>query len=95
MGGDVVRVLKPLAANLAVYAQIVAGFSIARGEILWPSVFLVGNLGLFDPKHMLPYLYWFVEAYAQIILIWAGLFCIPRVRRARGTRSHSALRCSP
>jgi hypothetical protein len=82
MGGDVVRVLKPLAANLAVYAPIVAGFSIARGEILWPSVFLVGNLGLFDPKHMLPYLYWFVEAYAQIILIWAGLFCIPRVRRA-------------
>ena len=84
VAGDVMRVMRPLAANLAVYAPIVAGYSIARGEILWPSVFLVGNLGLFDPRHMLPYLYWFVEAYAQIILIWAGLFCLPHVRRAAG-----------
>jgi acyl-CoA synthetase (AMP-forming)/AMP-acid ligase II len=82
ISGDVMRVMRPLAANLAVYAPIVVGFSIARGEILWPSVFLVGNVGLFDPKHMLPYVYWFVEAYAQIVLIWAGLFSFARVRRA-------------
>ena len=29
---------------------------------------------------MLPYLYWFVEAYAQIVLIWAGLFAWKPVR---------------
>ncbi|MEO5325296.1 AMP-binding protein [Mesorhizobium sp. CC13] len=81
MRGETSRLLKALAGNLAVYAPIVAGFSVARGEVLWPSVFLVGNLGIFDPKHMLPYLYWFVEAYAQIMLIVAGLFSLEAVRR--------------
>ncbi len=81
MRGEVSRLLKALAGNLAVYAPIVAGFSIVRGEVPWASVFLVGNLGIFDPKHMLPYLYWFVEAYAQIMLIVAGLFSVPLVRR--------------
>jgi len=81
MRGETSRLLRALVANLAVYAPLVAGFSIARGEVLWPSLFLVGNLGIFDPKHMLPYLYWFVEAYAQVMLIVAALFSLPWVRR--------------
>lgn len=81
MRGETARLLRALAGNLAIYAPIVAGFSIARGEVLWPSVFLVGNLGIFDPRHMLPYLYWFVEAYAQIMLLVAGLFSLPWIRR--------------
>ncbi|MDR7219802.1 AMP-binding protein [Aminobacter aminovorans] len=81
MRGETSRLLRAVAANLAVYAPLVAGFSFARGEVLWPSVFLVGNLGIFDPKHMLPYLYWFVEAYAQVMLIVAALFSLPAVRR--------------
>ncbi|KQU76535.1 hypothetical protein ASC75_02680 [Aminobacter sp. DSM 101952] len=81
MRGETTRLLKALAGNLAIYAPIVAAYSIARGEVLWPSVFLLGNLGIFDPKHMLPYLYWFVEAYAQVMLIVAGLFSLPAVRR--------------
>ncbi|WP_395451494.1 hypothetical protein ACHMW7_13045 [Aminobacter sp. UC22_36] len=81
MRGETSRLLRVVAANLAVYAPLVIGFSIARGEVLWPSVFLVGNLGIFDPRHMLPYLYWFVEAYAQVMLIVAGLFLLPAVRR--------------
>ncbi|AWC23061.1 Long-chain-fatty-acid--CoA ligase [Aminobacter sp. MSH1] len=81
MRGETTRLLRTLAANLAVYAPIVAAYSNARGEVLWPSVFLVGNLGIFDPKHMLPHLYWFVEAYAQVMLIVAGLFSLPAVRR--------------
>lgn len=81
MAGNVVRPLKSLAANLALYAPIVIGFTIARGSIPWPSVFLVGNTGFFDPATMLPYLYWFVEAYAQVVLIFCGLFMIAPVRR--------------
>lgn len=81
MRGETTRLLRALAGNLAIYAPIVAAYSFARGEVLWPSVFLVGNLGIFDPKHMLPYLYWFVEAYAQVMLIVAGLFSLPAVRR--------------
>jgi acyl-CoA synthetase (AMP-forming)/AMP-acid ligase II len=81
MRGETSRLLRAVAANLAVYAPLVIGFSIARGEVLWPSVFLVGNLGIFDPKHMMPHLYWFVEAYAQVMLIVAGLFSLPVVRR--------------
>lgn len=79
--GDGLTVLRPLAANLALYAPIVAGFSLARHEVLWPSVFLSGNLGFATPPHMVPYLYWFVEAYAQTILLWVILFSIPQARR--------------
>ncbi|MBB2971309.1 AMP-binding protein [Mesorhizobium sp. RMAD-H1] len=81
--GDVKRLLRPLGANLMVYYPIVIGYSLAAGHVLWPSVFLVGNLGFGDPAKgtMVPFLYWFVEAYAQIVLIWIGLFCIPAVRR--------------
>lgn len=81
MRGETSRLLRAVAANLAVYAPLVVGFSIARGEVQWPSVFLVGNLGIFDPKHMLPHLYWFVEAYAQVMLIVAGLFSLPALRQ--------------
>ncbi|SUU89011.1 2-acyl-glycerophospho-ethanolamine acyltransferase [Aminobacter aminovorans] len=80
MRGETSRLLRAVATNLAVYAPLVAGYSIARGEVPWPSVFLVGNLGIFDPKHMLPYVYWFVEAYAQVMLIVAALFS-PAVRK--------------
>lgn len=73
--------LGAMAQNLAVYLPVVAGFALARGEIPWASLFLVGNFGFADPEKMLPYLYWFVEAYAQIILAWAALFSVPWLRR--------------
>lgn len=84
--GDILGVLRPLATNLALYAPIVAGFCLVRGEVLWPSIFLIGNLGIAKPPHMMPYLYWFVEAYAQTILLWAVLFSIPQVRRIANAR---------
>lgn len=80
--GNRARLLKSLAINLAVYAPIVVAFCLARGEMLWPSILLVGNLGLTGPERMVPYLYWFVEAYAQLILLTAALFSAPSVRRA-------------
>lgn len=81
--GDIPRVLRPLATVLVPYYLIVAGYAIAWGEIPWASVFLVGNFGFADPvdHSMVPYLYWFVEAYVQLMLIWTGLFLIPAVRR--------------
>ncbi|MGE3364005.1 MAG: AMP-binding protein [Rhizobiaceae bacterium] len=78
--GDFSRLLFGLATNLAVYAPIVIGFCLARGEVLWPSVFLAGNLGFVGPDKMLPYLYWFVEAYAQLLLLVTALFALPAVR---------------
>ncbi len=84
MSGKRRRVLQGLASNLAVYAPLVAAFSLARGEVLWPSVFLVGNLGIFPPEKMMPYMYWFVEAYAQTLLLCVALFSLPPVRRVAG-----------
>jgi hypothetical protein len=80
------RMLRALAQNLAVYVPILAGFALARGKVPWASLFLVGNLGLTDPARMLPYLYWFVEAYAQVILLTAALFAWPSARRWAAAR---------
>lgn len=81
--GDYSRVLRPLAAALAPYYLIVAGYGIAWGEVPWASVFLVGNFGFADPVDhtMVPFLYWFVEVYVQLMLIWCGLFLVPPIRR--------------
>lgn len=82
--GDAIGVLRPLTLVLAPYLAIMAGFSLARGEILWPSFLLIGNLGFVQPPHMMPYLYWFVEAYVQIVLLWAALFKITKLRAFAG-----------
>lgn len=76
--------LAPLPLVLAPYFLILAGYALAWGQVPWASVFLVGNLGFADPvdRTMLPYLYWFVEVYAQILLILAAVFLIPPARRA-------------
>ena len=81
--GDLRRFLRPLGLVLWPYYLVVLGFSIAWGAIPWASVFLVGNLGFAQPgRHeMLPYLYWFVEAFAQLLLLWGTLFAVPPVRR--------------
>lgn len=81
-GGDWRAVLRPLSAVLLPYAGLLVAYSLAWGRIPWASVFLIGNLGFADPERqtMLPYLYWFVEIYAQILLVAAGLSLWPRVR---------------
>jgi hypothetical protein len=75
--GDLRRFLQPFGLVLWPYYLVVLGFSIAWGAIPWASVFLVGNLGFAEPdRHeMLPYLYWFVEAFAQLLLLWGALLC--------------------
>lgn len=83
MAGDFKRVLRPVGVNLIPYYIIAAAYCVAWGTLLWPSLLLIGNFGFADPSEhtMLPFLYWFVEAYVQIMLIWLGLFAIPAVRR--------------
>lgn len=77
------RFFRPLLTVLAPYALILVGYALFWQAIPWASLFLIGNLGFGSPERhtMLPYLYWFVEAYAQTLLIWAGLFLLPPVRR--------------
>ena len=81
--GRVSSVLQPMLRNLLPYFLVVAGFALAWGHIPWASVFLAGNLGFADPAKgtMLPFQYWFVEAYAQLCLLAALAFCFGSVRR--------------
>lgn len=83
MAGDVVRVLRPALQVLVPYYLIVAAYAVAWGEVPWVSTLLLGNFGFADPERhsMVPYLYWFIEAYCQMLLVVAGLFCLPAVRR--------------
>lgn len=85
--GPATEVLRPLAGVLVPYFAIVAAYAVAWGQIPWASVFLVGNLGIADPERhtMLPYLYWFVEAFVQMMLLIAAVFAVPAVRRAART----------
>lgn len=88
LSGSLGRLLRPLAQILVPYYLIVAAYAVAWGQVPWASVFLVGNFGLADPgRHsMVPYLYWFVEAYCQMLLVFAALFAVPAVRRSAASR---------
>lgn len=80
--GDALGFLAPVQRVLLPYALVLAGFAIAWHQVPWASVFLVGNLALTSPEThlMLPYLYWFVEAYVQICLMLVLLFRPPPMR---------------
>ncbi|MCY1229336.1 hypothetical protein D9M72_417000 [compost metagenome] len=39
---------------------------------------------------MVPYLYWFIEAYCQMMLVFVGLFAIPQFRRLVSARPFAA-----
>jgi peptidoglycan/LPS O-acetylase OafA/YrhL len=69
---------------LVPYLAIVAGYAVAWGEIPWASLLLVSNFGIGSPdeRTMLPFLYWFVEVYVQLMLLLAALFLLPPARRA-------------
>lgn len=81
--GDMRRFFKPVAAVLIPYYLILAGYAVAWEQVPWASVFLAGNFALTTPEThlMLPYLYWFIEAYLQMTLLVALPFVLPPVRR--------------
>ncbi len=76
-------ILRPLTQILVPYYLIVGAYAAVWGEVPWASIFLVGNFGFADPetRGMVPYLYWFIEAYCQMMLVFVALFAIPRFRQ--------------
>ena len=81
--GDWGQYFRPMLGVLVPYYMILTGYALVWGEVPWYSVFLVGNFALTIPEThlMLPYLYWFVEAYVQITLLIALPFLVPRFRK--------------
>ncbi|MBY6067839.1 AMP-binding protein [Leisingera aquaemixtae] len=81
--GSMGSFFKPVAAVLIPYYLILAGYAAAWEQVPWVSVFLTGNFALTTPEThlMLPYLYWFIEAYLQMTLLVALPFALPPVRR--------------
>jgi acyl carrier protein len=81
--GEVGPVLRAMASNVLLYLPIVIVYCIATDRLLWPSLLLIGNIGIADYDIVGDFLwtYWFVEAYAQTILLVAGLFLIAPLRR--------------
>ncbi|CAN7596423.1 AMP-binding protein [Pararhizobium sp. LjRoot235] len=80
---DIVRLFRSALPIVIPYYLIVAGYAVAWGEVPWASVVMAGNFGFADPERhtMLPYLYWFIEAYCQMLLLFAGFFALPPVRK--------------
>ena len=81
--GSVGPMLRAAASHLLLYLPIVIVYSFATDRFLWPSLLLIGNTGIADYEIVGGFLwtYWFVEAYAQTILLVAGLFLIAPLRR--------------
>lgn len=75
--------LRPAINVLIPYFLIVAAYGVAWQAVPWASVTLTGNFGYAEPERheMIPYLYWFIEAYAQILLAFALIFALPAARR--------------
>ncbi|WP_395016066.1 AMP-binding protein [Dongia sp.] len=81
--GKLGPMLRAMAANLLLYLPIVVVYCIATDRFLWPSLLLIGNTGIAAYQIVGDFLwtYWFVEAYAQTLLLTAGLFLIAPLRR--------------
>ncbi len=82
--GRTASFLLPMLRNLLPYFVIVAGYAMAWGTLPWASLLLAGNFGFADPaqRTMLPFQFWFVEAYAQLCLVLAAVFTLAPVRGA-------------
>lgn len=88
VAGDWRRVFRPAAQVLGAYYAVIAVYALASGQVPWVSVLLIGNFALTVPETglMLPYLYWFVEAWTQMMLVIAAVFCLPATRRMAAAR---------
>lgn len=83
VAGDIGQLLRPLARVLVPYYLILAGYAVAWGQVPWGSALLVSNFGIGAPATFdrLPFLYWFVEAFAQLTVLLVVAVRIPAVRR--------------
>lgn len=81
--GDLLAVLRASLAPVFIYYPILLGYCIYRGEYPWQSLLLMGNWGIAGYSTMPSpiVLYWFVEAYLQIVLVALAIFAIPGLGR--------------
>ena len=81
--GDLLAVLRASLAPVFIYYPILLGYCLYRGEYPWQSLLLIGNWGIAGYSTMPSpiVLYWFVEAYLQIVLVSLAIFAIPGLGR--------------
>ncbi|WP_328766492.1 AMP-binding protein [Devosia aurantiaca] len=89
------RFLQPTLRVLIPYGIVLAGYAAAWGQIPWASLLLISNLGITTPEthQMLPYLYWFIEAYMQISILVLLLFWVRPARRLLSDHPFMASLC--
>lgn len=82
--GDVGGMLRSCLRPILIYYPLLLALCVALGDFPWQSLLLVGNLGLdgYSTADTPLITFWFVEFYAQILLLAAVLFANPRLRRA-------------
>jgi acyl-CoA synthetase (AMP-forming)/AMP-acid ligase II/peptidoglycan/LPS O-acetylase OafA/YrhL len=82
--GDIAGMLRPCLRPVFIYYPLLLALCLAEGGFPWQSLLLVGNLGFdgYSTAGTPLMTFWFVEAYAQILLLMAALFAIPQLRRA-------------
>ncbi len=81
--GRIRPMLATLLRNAVPYLAVLALFAGIEGNVPWQKWLLVGNLGIggYTPVGTFHVIYWFVEAYAQIVVGFALLFAFPAFRR--------------
>jgi hypothetical protein len=85
--GQTGAILKPVLRNLSFYYVILLVYCLAVGSFPWQSLLLLGNWGIAGYSTLgTPLItYWFVEAYAQLMLLLAAAFAVPAIcRRVAG-----------
>ncbi|OWV77261.1 AMP-dependent synthetase [Rhizobium sp. R339] len=82
LAGRFHHMLRSAGNVLIPYFLIVAAYAFVWRTMPWASLTLTGNFGYAEPERheMIPYLYWFIEAYAQTLLVFSLIFAIPFVR---------------
>ncbi|MDP9811378.1 acyl-coenzyme A synthetase/AMP-(fatty) acid ligase/surface polysaccharide O-acyltransferase-like enzyme [Rhizobium tibeticum] len=88
LAGRLSLALRPAINVLIPYFLIVTTYAVTWQTIPWASITLTGNFGYAEPERheMIPYLYWFIEAYAQVLLAFSFIFAVPAARRFAQTR---------
>jgi acyl-CoA synthetase (AMP-forming)/AMP-acid ligase II/peptidoglycan/LPS O-acetylase OafA/YrhL len=84
VAGDIAGMLRPCLRPVFIYYPLLLALCLAEGGLPWQSLLLVGNLGFdgYSTAGTPLMTFWFVEAYAQILVLMAALFAIPQLRRA-------------
>lgn len=83
-------VLRRLLRNLLAYFAVLVPLMAWQNDFRWPDLLLLSNVIGFPGEPMLYNVFWFVEAYAWILISVILLFKIPPLRQAASRRPLSA-----